>query len=186
MTPAYRFCPVCAGALESRVVKAGERARLVCTACGYVLYLDPKVAVGTIIAAGTSTVALPHASAGGSGEGVVLVRRAIEPGIGLWVFPGGYVDRGETPQVAAVREAREECGLDIRLDGLINLYAYPDRVPIIIVYAATVTGGTLCVDEECTEARLFGRDEIPWRELAFPSTREALRDYFAGVRHPGR
>ena len=114
----------------------------------------------------------------------MLVRRAIEPGIGLWVFPGGYVDRGETPQAAAIREAREECGLEIRLDALVNVYAYAKRTPIIIVYAATMTAGTLCVDDECLEAATFGADELPWDALAFPSTRDALRDYLAGIRHP--
>ena len=53
----------------------------------------------------------------------MLVRRAIEPGYGLWVFPGGYVDRGEPLTSAAIREAREECGLDVRLDGLVNIYS---------------------------------------------------------------
>jgi mutator protein MutT len=171
MNPGYRFCPLCAGALESRLIKAGEPERLVCSSCGHVLYLDPKVAVGTII--------------GDADRQIVLVRRAIEPGFGRWVFPGGYVDRGETPQAAAVREAREECGLEIQLDGLVNVYAYAGRVPIILVYAASAVGGTLCVaDDECSEARRFGPDEIPWNALAFPSTREGLRDYLAGIRHP--
>lgn len=155
---------MCGGALESRLLKAAEPERLVCTACGHVLYLDPKVAVGTIIEAELRRV--------------VLVKRAIEPGYGLWVFPGGYVDRGELPEAAAVREAREECGLDVRLEGLINIYAYPGRAPIIIVYAARITGGTLCHDDECLEAGVFGEDEIPWGELAFQSTRDALQEYF--------
>ena len=170
MTVEYRFCPVCGHALDRRLLKSGDPERLVCTSCGYVHYLDPKVAVGTII----------H-----NGDGrIVLVKRAIEPGFGLWVFPGGYVDRGETPQSAAVREAREECGLDVRLDALVNVDAYPGRTPIIIVYAATTLGGDLCTDDECSEAALFGEGDVPWNELAFPSTRDALRDYFAGVRHP--
>lgn len=181
----FRFCPVCGGGLESRLLKAGDPVRLVCTACGHVVYLDPKVAVGTIIRVDGQGLAFASAPSRRTGEGVVLVRRAIEPGIGLWVFPGGYVDRGELPQAAAIREAREECGLDIRLDGLVNLYAYPGRTPIIIVYAATVTGGALCVDEECSEAAVFHGNDIPWDQLAFPSTRDALKDYFAGLRHPG-
>ena len=72
---------------------------------------------------------------------IVLVRRAIEPGYGLWVFPGGYVDRGEEVTVAALREAREEAGLQIRLDGLINIYSYPGRPIIIVVYQASIVGG---------------------------------------------
>ena len=69
-----------------------------CASCGFVFYMDPKVAVGTVIRT--------------ADDRVVLVRRAIEPGYGLWVFPGGYVDRGEQVLDAAVREAREESGLD--------------------------------------------------------------------------
>jgi ADP-ribose pyrophosphatase YjhB (NUDIX family) len=163
---AYRFCPPCGGTLARRLLKQGEPERLVCDACGFVFYLDPKVAVGTIIRT--------------DDERLVLVRRAIDPGYGLWVFPGGYVDRGEEITSAAVREAREESGLDVRLDGLVNIYSYDGRPLIIIVYAATAIGGDLCADEECLEARLFRPDDIPWNELAFISTRQALADYLAG------
>lgn len=165
--PEYRFCPVCGAPLASRLLKAGDRERLVCTGCGYVLYLDPKIAVGTIIRS--------------DDDRLVLVRRAIEPGYGKWVFPGGYVDRGEPLLEAARREAREESGLDIRLEGLVNIYSYAHRTPIIIVYAATIAGGTMCADDECLEVRLFGKDEIPWGELAFRSTHEGLADYVAGL-----
>ncbi|HEX6972923.1 MAG TPA: NUDIX hydrolase [Vicinamibacterales bacterium] len=162
----YRYCPSCAGALEPRVLKNGDPERLVCTGCGFVLYLDPKVAVGTIVKTADARL--------------VLVRRAIEPGYGLWVFPGGYVDRGEEITAAAIREAREEAGLDVRLDGLVNIYSYPGRPLIIVVYAATAIGGELCTDEECLEVRLFEPNDIPWDALAFPSTHDALREYLAG------
>jgi ADP-ribose pyrophosphatase YjhB (NUDIX family) len=162
----YRFCPTCAGSLEARLLKQGDPERLVCTRCGQVLYLDPKVAVGTIIRA--------------ADQRLVLVRRAIEPGYGLWVFPGGYVDRGEDVRTAAIREAREEAGLDVRLDGLLNIYSYAPRSLIVIVYAATAVGGELCADEECLEADLFTPDQIPWDQLAFHSTRQALREYLEG------
>ena len=132
-TPAYRYCPVCGGQLESRVLKATEPKRLVCTVCGFVFYIDPKLAVGTIIRDDASRV--------------VLVRRAIDPGYGKWVFPGGYVDRGEEVMTAAIREAREECGLEVRIDRLVNIYSYRERAPVIVVYAATATGGSLCVDD---------------------------------------
>jgi 8-oxo-dGTP diphosphatase len=142
----------------------------VCTRCGFVFYLDPKIAVGTII----RTV----------NDRLVLVRRAIEPGYGLWVFPGGYVDRGEPLTVAAIREAREECGLDVRLDGLVNIYSYAGRAPVIVVYAATAMGGELCIDDECLESAEFDSASIPWDRLAFRSTHDGLRDYLNGTRHP--
>ena len=168
----FRFCPACGGALAPRLLKAGEPERLVCDRCGFVFYMDPKVAVGTIIRMEDSRL--------------VLVRRALEPGYGLWVYPGGYVDRGEEVTAAAIREAREEAGLDVRLDGLVNVYSYPGRPLIIIVYAATAIGGELCTDEECLEARLFTASDIPWDLLAFQSTNEALRHYLAGHVHPLR
>ncbi len=130
-------------------------------------YLDPKIAVGTIIRSRER-------------RRIVLVKRAIEPGYGKWVFPGGYVDRGEEITLAALREAREEAGLDVRLDHLINIYSYAGRAPVIIVYAATMMSGELAVDDEGLEAREFDLDEIPWDDLAFRSTREALRDYIDG------
>jgi 8-oxo-dGTP diphosphatase len=166
---AYRFCPRCGGALERRLLKSTEPERPVCTQCGFVFYIDPKIAVGTIIAI--------------NGGRLVLVRRAIEPGYGKWVFPGGYVDRGEPLTAAAIREAREECGLDVRLDGLVNIYSYPGRAPVIVVYAATAIGGTLCVDEECLESAEFDATSIPWNDLAFRSTHDGLRDYLSGMRH---
>ena len=166
---AYSFCPVCGDKLVKKLLKAGDPERLVCAGCKFVLYLDPKVAVGTIIA-------MPD-------DRVVLVRRAIEPGYGRWVFPGGYVDRGEVVSVAAVREAREEAGLEVRLEGLVSIYSYEGRPPVIIVYAARATAGELRHDDESLEIRTFTDAEIPWDDLAFSSTHEALGDYYAGVLH---
>jgi 8-oxo-dGTP diphosphatase len=172
MSESFRFCPSCGGTLASRSLKSGDPDRLVCDGCGFVFYLDPKVAVGTIIDDGAGRL--------------LLVRRAIEPGYGKWVFPGGYVDRGEPVQRAALREAREECGLDVRLDSLVDIYSYSGRTPIVIVFAASRVGGDLVVDDEGLEARWFAPGEVPWDELAFRSTSEALRDYLTGIRHPLR
>jgi len=118
------------------------------------------------------------------GRQIVLVKRAIEPGYGKWVFPGGYVDRGEEIMLAAIREAREEVGLEVRLDHLVDIYSYAGRTPVIIVYAATKVAGELAVDEEGLEAREFELHASPWDEVAFRSTSEALRDYL-GAKGPG-
>ena len=166
----YKFCPHCSGALEQRLIKQTEPMRLVCIKCDFIFYLDPKLAVGTIIV--------------NKEKHILLIRRAIEPGYGKWVFPGGYVDRGEEVIAAAIREAREECGLKVQIERLVNIYSYAGRTPVIIVYAATMVSGEVSIDEESSEAALFNVSDIPWNSLAFSSTRDALRDYFSGVLHP--
>jgi mutator protein MutT len=158
----FHFCPRCGGILDLRALKAGEPQRLVCRSCGFVFFLDPKVATGVIFSLN---------------GGIVLVRRAIEPRSGKWVFPGGYVDRGESLEAAALREVKEESGLDVQLTRLLGAYSYPDNAVIIIVYAGEVTGGILQTDDENQDIRPFPPAEIPWGELAFPSTTQALRDY---------
>ena len=159
----YRFCPHCGGTLESRLLKAGEPERLVCATCGFVFYIDPKLAVGTIIAAEDGRI--------------VLVRRAIEPGYGKWVFPGGYVDRGEEVRAAAIREAREECGLEVELVELLDVYSFPGVTPVVITYTARALGGDLAVDDEGLEAGWFAPEDIPWDELAFRNTHAALQAF---------
>ncbi len=158
----YRFCPRCGGGLESRKLKANEPKRLVCQKCSFVFYLDPKVVVGTIFTIENR---------------VVLLRRATEPAMGKWVFPGGYVDRGESVGDAAIREAKEESFLDVRLCALLGVYSYSRSPSIIVVYAAEVVGGELGAGDESVEGKAFSVSDIPWDGLAFTSTREALNDY---------
>lgn len=160
----YRFCPRCAGSLEVRALRAGEPERLVCRACGFVFFLDPKVATGAILSLD---------------GGILLVQRGIEPSYGKWVFPGGYVDRGESLEAAAIREVKEESGLDVRLTGLVGVYSSPGNPVILIAYAGEVTGGSMQVDEEGLDVRVFAPAEIPWAQLAFPSTSQVIRDYLA-------
>ena len=158
----YSFCPKCGGALESRVLKTFEPARLVCSGCQFVFFLDPKVATGALFRL--------------DGK-VVLLQRGIEPSYGKWVFPGGYVDRGETVEGAAVRETKEEANLDIRLVSLLSVYSYAKSPVVVVVYTAEIVGGKLRAGDEILDVRAFNPMEIPWSELAFPSTFEAVRAY---------
>lgn len=109
--------------------------------------------------------------------GVVLLKRGVEPALGKWVFPGGYVDRGESVQEAAVRETKEESQLDVKLGPLLNVYSYPGSPNVIVVYTAQVVGGELSAGDESIEARIFSANELPWHDLAFDSTKDALNDY---------
>ncbi len=118
---------------------------------------------------------------------MLLTRRAIEPARGLWTFPGGYVDWGEDVRDAARRETLEEVGLAIELTGLLGLYSYPAAPVVVVVYLAAVPEGAIPRPEtsEVLEAAYFGPAEIPWAALAFPSTRDALRDWAASLRPGG-
>ena len=158
----YRFCPRCGGDLDRRVIKPNEPQRLVCQNCSFIFYQDPKVVAGTVFTLD---------------GGIVLLQRGVEPALGKWVFPSGYVDRGETVQDAAIRETKEESELDVKLGPLLNVYSYPRSPSVIVVYAAEVIGGKLTAADESTDARIFTLKELPWQELAFDSTRDALKDY---------
>jgi 8-oxo-dGTP diphosphatase len=169
----YKFCPKCGRGLEPKSLKDGEPARLVCVGCSSVLYLDPKVAAGTITLVD---------------GGIVLLRRGIEPQWGKWVFPGGFVDRGESVEDAAVRETLEEVRLRVSLTGILDVYSFTGNDVVLIVYAADVIGGELGAGDEAEDVKAFPPEQIPWADLAFESTRAALRDYihrfFPRVRVP--
>lgn len=158
-----RFCPLCGAALTRQAVPPDLREQAVCERCGFVFYLNPKVVAATI----------PE-----DDGRVLLTRRTIDPGRGLWTFPGGFVDFGETASDAAVRETFEETGLSVELTGLLNVFTYP-AAPIIIVYRARVRSGVLTTCSENDALEWMPSTDIPWEKLAFQSTREALREWIA-------
>ncbi len=151
------FCPRCGTPLVSRTIDRAERRA--CPACAFIHWFDPKVACGCV------------PSIDGK---VVLVRRAIEPSYGKWVFPGGYMDRGETVEMTARRETMEECCLEVELDGLLGVYSFTDSIVVVVVFDCRVVGGELQATAESLEVGLFAPAEIPWDDLAFSSTRLAL------------
>jgi ADP-ribose pyrophosphatase YjhB (NUDIX family) len=153
-----RYCPNCGGLLEPRLVE--DRERPVCQVCGSVCYVDPKVAVAVIV---------PH------GDGIVLGRRAIDPGKGAWSFPSGYVDRGEVVEQAAIREVREEIGVDVEIDGLVGLYSSAGEAVILVVYASHVVGGTLSPGPEMSELDIFPPEGLP--QMAFSHDRRIIADW---------
>ncbi len=144
-----RFCLRCATPLRRRV--AFGRQRLVCPGCGRVHFDDPKVAVGVV--------------AHRRGR-LLLVKRNHEPKLGEWSFPSGFIDSGEVLEEGAVRETKEETGLDVRIERLLGAYSHPGERVIFLAYAARVTGGRIEVGAECQDVRFFPPDALP--PLAFP------------------
>ncbi|GEM_PF-161256 len=160
----FRFCPRCGMGLAPRRIKPDGPELQACRSCSFVHYADPKVAAGTICMLD---------------GGIVLVQRGIPPAYGKWVFPGGFVDKGERVDAAAVRETREEVNLEVEIDRLVNVYSYDDSGVVIIAYAAHVVGGELQAKDEALDAKVFPPDQIPWEDLAFRSARDAIQDYLA-------
>lgn len=143
-------CSACGAPTAEREVEG--RARPVCTGCGQIAYLDPKLAVAVLIARDGS---------------ILLGRRG--PGTrepGKWSFPAGFVERGERVEDAAVREAREETGLDIELGPLVGLFSSSGEAVVLAVYAAAAISGEPGAGDDLTELAWFPLATLP--ELAFP------------------
>lgn len=162
------FCPACGQSVAERVLEADHRPRLVCPA-GHVTWRNPRLVVGTL------PVRDGH---------VYLARRAIEPGAGLWSYPGGYLEIGEAAQEGARRETEEETLLRVEVGRLVGAYSRPGVGIVTLIYEADVVGGEPLPGAETDEVRGFSPDEIPWEELAFTTTESALRDWVLSL--PGR
>ncbi len=161
MRPVYSHCPVCGHDLATRHVEG--RDRLVCTSCSFVFYQNPAPAAGVILVE----------------DGQLLwVQRKFEPRKGGWTLPAGFVEYGEHVEECAVREMKEETGLDIELDGLFNAYMANDdpRVQVILLlYRARRVGGELQAGDDAIDARFFPVDEPP-ADIAFRAHELALAD----------
>lgn len=161
MNQNYRYCPHCSAPLAE-----GEkfgRMRRFCRYCGFIHFVEPKVAVAALVS---------------DGERVLLVRRAAIPRIGYWALPAGYMDADELPEEALAREVGEETGVVLRitqLRGVAPLAGWRERRGILLLYRAEAAGGALQPGDDVSDAAWFARDEIPWDELAFESTAEFVR-----------
>jgi len=150
-----RFCLACGAGMQTD----GDRGVARCTACGRRHHLDPKVGVGALVrdAAGR----------------LLLVRRAIPPGKGLWALPAGYVDADEDPRQAAAREVREETGLEVVCEAVVDVYPGGGGASFFLAFEARLTGGELTAGDDALDAAFFALDDLP--EMAFASTVDAVR-----------
>lgn len=157
-----KFCPRC-GTLVQQLPRFGA-LRPVCPACGFIQFANPRVAVAMFVA---------------ERDRVLLVKRKVAPERGRWALAAGFVDYGEPPEAAAVREMREETGLDVVVERMLELsFNEADKV-IVILYQARAVGGVLAAADDVEEARWFSGAELP--ELAFESTRRAVRAWREGT-----
>jgi len=161
------YCPLCSGPIRQAVPEGDDRARHVCEACGTIHYQNPKVIAGCIPVHGNQ---------------VLLCKRAIEPRLGYWTLPAGFMELGETLAEAAGREAREEANVVVELEQLFTVFSLPHISQVYAFFLGTMPEPNFSPGEESLEVRLFHEDEIPWDDLAFETVRRSLRLFFADRR----
>ncbi len=145
-----------------RIPEGDNRERLVCAACGYVAYDNPKIVVGSVVV---------------SDGAVLLCRRAIEPRRGYWTLPAGYLELDETLEEGAAREAMEEAGASITIDGILAVFSIARIGQVQVVFRSRFAEPGLprfAAGPESPEVGLYAWDAIPWDAIAFPSVRWAL------------
>lgn len=144
-------------------LQPGSHGHPECSECGRTIWNDPKLAAAAIAPVD---------------DGIVMVQRAIEPAIGKWSFPSGYVNHGEKVERAVEREVLEECGLETAVDWLVGLYSEEGNSVVLAVYAVSITGGDLqSRDDETLDVRVVDVDDLP--ELAFEHDRRIISDWMS-------
>ena len=142
-------------------LRSGPHGHSVCSECGRTIWSDPKIACAAIVP---------------MDGGIVIIQRAIEPAVGKWSFPSGYVNRGEKIEHAVEREVREECGLETIVDRLVGLYSKEHDPVVLSVYEVSVTGGVLhSADNETLDVGVFSIDDLP--ELAFTHDQRIINEW---------
>jgi ADP-ribose pyrophosphatase YjhB (NUDIX family) len=168
MEPAINFCCTCAAPVTVQVPAGDNLPRHVCSACGAVHYRNPRLVVGT----------LPVWE-----DRVLLCRRAIEPRMGCWTLPAGFMENLESVAEAALRETREEAGANIEIGDLYTMISVPHISQVHVIYRATLLDLDFAPGEETLETALFEEAAIPWDEIAFRTVAMTLRHYFADRSH---
>jgi ADP-ribose pyrophosphatase YjhB (NUDIX family) len=146
-------------AFVRKIPDGDDRERLTCADCGFVAYENPKIVVGSVVDV--------------DGR-ILLCRRAIEPRRGFWTLPAGYMEMAETVEEGARREAWEEARARIALEGVLAVYSIARLGQVQVIFRAALTEPGYEAGPESLDVRLFGWDDIPWDEIAFPSVRWAL------------
>ena len=156
------FCNQCGSRVSLRIPPGDHLPRHVCDACGAIHYQNPRVVVGCV----------PEY------EGRILIcKRAIEPRLGYWTVPAGFMENGETLQQGAARECYEEALAEVEIGSLLSLVTVLGAHQIHVFFRARMRKPEFGPGSESLEVKLVAEDEIPWADIAFPSTRYALERY---------
>ncbi len=158
-----KFCSNCGAPVARKIPPGDSLPRHVCEACGTIHYQNPKMVVGCI----------PEWE-----DKVLMCRRAIEPRLGYWTLPAGFMENGETTAEGAMREALEEAGARVEIRSLYSLYNLPHINQVYLLFRARLLDLDLRPGIESLEVQLFTESGIPWEQLAFRTIRETLRHYY--------
>ncbi len=159
-----RFCGDCGARVERKIPPGDNLERHICTDCEKIHYLNPKVVVGAVCR---------------WDERILLCRRAIEPRSGFWTIPAGFMEIGESTEEGAVRETLEEANARIEITDLLAIYNIPRLAQVQIFYRADMLTPAFSAGIETLELDLFGIDNIPWDDLAFPTVHWILNKAIA-------
>ena len=163
-----KYCSTCGEQVSQKIPSGDNRLRYVCDTCQTIHYQNPRIIAGCIA---------EHE------DKILLCKRAIEPRLGLWTLPAGFMENNETTLQAAARESFEEANANILNMSLYCTYSIPHISQVYMMYRGTLANGYSAAGEESLETRLYTEAEIPWEELAFPVITETLKLYFIDKRN---
>jgi ADP-ribose pyrophosphatase YjhB (NUDIX family) len=163
-----KFCSQCGAAVELRIPAGDNLPRFVCSQCATIHYQNPKIVTGCIAEWENR---------------ILLCKRAIEPRLGLWTLPAGFMENNETTAQAALRETLEEANANVEIVGLYAMFDIPHISQVYLMFRARLLDLDFNPGEESLDVKLFPEHEIPWNQLAFPVINETLKFYFQDRKH---
>jgi ADP-ribose pyrophosphatase YjhB (NUDIX family) len=158
-----KFCSQCGSAVVLRIPQGEDRTRYVCDSCGTIHYQNPKLVVGCV-------PELPDGR-------LLICKRAIEPRVGYWTIPAGFMENGETLQQAAARESLEEACAEVEIGSLLTVVHVTPAQQVHVFFRARLLSEQVAAGPESLDVRIIRPDEIPWEQIAFPSTEFTLQRY---------
>jgi ADP-ribose pyrophosphatase YjhB (NUDIX family) len=158
------YCSQCGGGVNLAIPEGDHLPRHICSQCGEIHYQNPKVVVGCI----------PE-----YGQQLLFCKRAIEPRLGYWTLPAGFMENGETTAEGAQRETLEEACARVEIIDMFSMFNLPHINQIYVLYRARLCDLDFAPGTESLEVKLLDEEQVPWNEMAFPVITESLRLYFA-------